>query len=153
MSSSLEDIYWMCEPLFFADRTDYQQKLEGWNKKIKGRSKRASEYNKKVGNFLEPKVRDLVDPKKGSRKFPQIKHWTLEVNGWCYELSPEPGKIPSKLKMFTDACKPRSEERERWNKRRRDYDIELDRLRVGQTKMTHEEIEIESMQRVDFHSL
>ena len=68
--SSLNDIYWMASPLAIDQRND---------------------LNDKGFNLIKPLAR-CIGPKNEIHVFRKIEHWTLEIDGKCYELSPDTKK-------------------------------------------------------------
>ena len=119
---SLKDIYWMASPLAIQERADFYEKR---------------------GRFLK-RPASILEPKKEAHFFRKIQHWTLEINGKCYELSPETKKKVKVIKKLADMCVPRTSDSKPWHDFRTEHSIEPERRKVGQTRMTHEEIEARS---------
>lgn len=127
MSAPLRDIYWMSSPLLIKQRESTLQKLEDL---------RESE----IGQKLLPKARKLLAAKEEGRAFHKLKHWTLEVDGWCFELLPISAEKMNKVKLWADACKPHVGKKKDWDDFRNKYHIVPERRLVGQTRMSNEEV-------------
>ena len=89
-------------------------------------------------------------PTKQRYAFRNFHHWTLEIDGTCYELSPDKKKkfrvakfVTDMFGLLNDACPPHDRDAESWHKDRKACDIEPERRRVGQTRKTREEITAE----------
>ncbi|KAL8735168.1 MAG: hypothetical protein Q9166_001044 [cf. Caloplaca sp. 2 TL-2023] len=116
--SSLKDIYWMASPLAIDQRNDLN------DKKIK---------------YLKPAAR-YIDPKNEIHVFRKIQHWTLEIDGRCYELSPDTKKKLNAIKKATDMVKPHWIGSTHWREMRENKDIEPENRKIGQTNKSHDEI-------------
>ena len=116
--SSPKDIYWMASPLAIDQRLD---------------------LNDKKKRFLKPMAR-YIDPKNEIHVFRKIQHWTLEIDGNCYELSPDTKKKLHVVKKATEMVKPHSINATRWWEIRESKQIEPERRMIGQTRKTHDEI-------------
>ena len=102
-----------------------------------------AELNRKGNKLLRP-VSHLIDPSKEYHFFRKIQHWTLEVDGLCYELSPDSKMKLKRSRFTTDMCKPRIDDAAAWHKVRKDHNIEPETRKIGQTTKTSAEIEAES---------
>ena len=124
--SSLKDIHWMASPLAIEQRLD---------------------LNSKRGKYLGPLTR-VIDPTKEYHFFRKIQHWTLEIDGKCYELAPDTKKKLKVIKLTTlvggDTCDPHDFDAEKWHQIRKKYNIEPEVRKVGQTRMSADEIKAKS---------
>lgn len=116
--SSLKDIYWMASPLAIDQRID---------------------LNDKGHRILKPVAR-YIDPKNEVHVFRKIEHWTLEIDGKCYELSPNTKKKLTLIKKAYDMCEPRSVDAMQWRELKESQKIEPETRKIGQTRKTHNEI-------------
>ena len=123
--SSLKDIYWMASPLAIEQRND---------------------LNEKKHRLLKPMSR-YIDPKNEVHVFRKIEHWTLEIDGHCYELSPDTKKKLTLIKKATDMIKPHSIDAKHWREMRESKQIEPEKRKIGQTTKTHEEIVAEGKRK------
>ena len=119
--SVLKDIYWMSSPLAIDQRLG---------------------LNDKKKRLLKPVAR-YIDPKNEIHVFRKIQHWTLEIDGRCYELSPDTKKKLHVIKRATEMVKPHSIDAVRWWEIRESKQIAPERRKIGQTRMTHDEIKTE----------
>ncbi|KAI4266556.1 MAG: hypothetical protein LQ337_008757 [Flavoplaca oasis] len=129
MSSPLKDIYWLASPLAIDQRNEL-------NAKINSRIDASSSKNIRALKHL----RKPIDPSKGIQVFRKIQHWTLEVDGKSYELSPDTKKKLQVIKKATDMIKPHWIDSNKWMEIRKTRDIEPERRHIGQTRKTHDEI-------------
>ena len=111
----------MASPLAIDQRNDLNEK------KIKGMSH----------------VAKFIDPKNEVHVFRKIQHWTLEIDGRCYELSPDLKKKLPVIKKTTDMIKPLWTLAVEWHEIRESKKIEPERRKIGQTTKTHDEIWVE----------
>ncbi|KAL8721933.1 MAG: hypothetical protein Q9225_001489 [Loekoesia sp. 1 TL-2023] len=116
--SSLKDIYWMASPLAIDQRNN---------------------FNGKHAKLMKPVAR-YIDPKNEIHVFRKIQHWTLEIDGKCYELSPNTKKKLNVIKRTTDMIKPRWIPAMQWREIRESRKIEPEKRKIGQTSKTHDEI-------------
>ncbi|KAL8794208.1 MAG: hypothetical protein Q9182_007629 [Xanthomendoza sp. 2 TL-2023] len=116
--SSLKDIYWMASPLAIEQR---------------------NELNQKKRRFLNPASR-YIDPKNEIHVFRKIQHWTLEIDGRCYELSPDTKKKIKSIKKATDMVKPHWVGSTHWKSMRESKEIEPEKRLIGRTDKSHDEI-------------
>lgn len=116
--SLLKDIYWMSSPLAIDQRLD---------------------LNDKKKRLLKPVAR-YIDPKNEIHVFRKIQHWTLEIDGKCYELSPDTKKKLHVMQKATEMVKPHSIDAISWWEIRKSKQIEPEKRRIGQTRKTHDEI-------------
>ncbi|KAL8815054.1 MAG: hypothetical protein Q9223_005773 [Gallowayella weberi] len=100
--SSLKDIYSMASPLAIEQRNELDEKRKKFLKS-------ASQY---------------IDPKNEVHVFRMIQHWTLEVDGRCYELSPGTEKKINVVKKATDMVKPHGVGSSHWKTIRESKEIE-----------------------------
>ena len=119
--SELKDVYWMATPLAIDQRNN---------------------LNDKKRRFLKPAAR-YIDPKNEIHVYRKIQHWTLEVDGMCYELSPDTKKKLTLIKKTTDMVKPHSIDATEWREIREIKEIKPEKRRIGQTRLTHTQIEEE----------
>ncbi|KAL8882740.1 MAG: hypothetical protein Q9192_007532, partial [Flavoplaca navasiana] len=129
MSSPLKDIYWLASPLAIDQRNEL-------NAKINSRIDASSSKNIRALKHL----RKPIDPSKEIHVFRKIQHWTLEVDGKSYELSPDTKKKLQVIKKATDMIKPHWIDSNKWKEIRKTRDIEPERRHIGQTRKTHDEI-------------
>ena len=126
--SSPKDIYWMASPLGIPKRIELNEKAS-------------------KSKFFRPAVK-IINPANEYHFFRKIQHWTLKVNGTCYELSPDTKKKFQVFKLTNlvggDTCKPQYTDADAWHAVRRNHGIEPEERRIGQTWKTHEEIMAES---------
>ena len=116
--SSLKLIYWMASPLAIDQRNALMDKGV---------------------NLIKP-LAPYIDPKNEIHVFRKIEHWTLEVDGKCYELSPDTKKKLNVIKKTTDMIKPRWIDATHWREIRESQMIEPEKRKIGQTRKTHDEI-------------
>lgn len=121
---ALKDIYWMSSPLAIDQRNALNKEIDA----LQGRRAR----------FAKP-MKKYIDPKNEVHVFRKIEHWTLEVDGKCYELSPDLKKLPFIQKLY-DMIKPTVKDATEWHELRKKQQIEPERRKIGRTKKTHEEI-------------
>ena len=126
----LKDVYWMASPLAIDERNTLNEKIDT----LQGISAKCAEPLKK-----------FIDPKNEVHVFRNIEHWTLEVDGKCYELVPDHEKKRSLYQKLTDMIKPASTDATKWHEIRKSKQIKPERRKVGQTQKTHKEIEEEGM--------
>ncbi|KAL9613257.1 MAG: hypothetical protein Q9204_008909, partial [Flavoplaca sp. TL-2023a] len=129
MTSPLKDIYWLASPLAIDQRNEL-------NAKINSRIDASSSKNIRALKHL----RKPIDPSKEIHVFRKIQHWTLEVDGKSYELSPDTKKKLQVIKKATDMIKPHWIDSSKWKEIRKTRDIEPERRHIGQTRKTHDEI-------------
>lgn len=100
----------------------------------------AVERREQLSEKYKP-LKSFLDPSKEVRFFHKIKHWTLQIGDKCYELwPPSGGKKINWKKLGTDTCRPQEQPAEDWHKLRHDHGIRPELRKVGQTKLTYEEI-------------
>lgn len=129
MSSPLKEINWMACPLAIDQRNEL-------NSKITTKISSSTSKNVRVLKHL----RKPIDPTKEVHVFRKIQHWTLEIDGKCYELSPDTKKKLQVIKKATDMIKPHWIDVGKWREVREIRDIKPEKRTVGQTRKTHEEI-------------
>ena len=105
-----KDVHWMSSPLALSKRNKDR------------RAKFAKPMRKCISNEIHV--------------FQKIEHWTLEVDGKCYQLSRGPDK---------DKIKPVPIDATEWYDIRRKKQIEFERRKIGKTVKTHMEIVDEGM--------
>ncbi|KAL8683335.1 MAG: hypothetical protein Q9186_000719 [Xanthomendoza sp. 1 TL-2023] len=98
-----------------------------------------NELNEKKKKFLNPASR-YIDPKNEVHVFRKIQHWTLEIDGRCYELSPDTKKKLKAIKKATDMVKPHWIGSTHWKTIRESKEIEPEKRLIGRTDKSHEEI-------------
>ncbi|KAL8786804.1 MAG: hypothetical protein Q9195_008062 [Heterodermia aff. obscurata] len=106
------------------------------------------DLNDKKKKFLKPVAR-YIDPKNEIHVFRKIQHWTLEIDGNCYELSPDTKKKLHVIKKATEMVKPHSINATQWWEIRESKQIEPEKRKVGQTRKTHDEILAEGYRLAD----
>ena len=116
--SLLKDIHWMASPLAIDQR---------------------NALNDKGIHLIKPLAR-FIDPKNEIHVFRKIQHWTLEIDGKCYELSPDTKKKLNLFKKTTDMIKPHCIDATHWREIRESKMIEPEKRKIGQTRKTHDEI-------------
>ena len=119
----LKDIYWISSPL-------------GYEKRI-GWSEKAEKY--------APAFAKAVDPRTEWRWLDRVKHWTLEVDGKCYELWSKGHKNIFETKLTTDLCQPQCITSKKWKELRDEGGIEPEKKKVGQTRLSHKKIDAKGM--------
>ena len=118
----LKDVYWISSPLGYEKRIEVS---EEW----------------KSRKYAPAALGKLVDPHKEFKWFQKIKHWTLEIDGKCYELWATGHKNIVQSKFSTDLCEPKSKDAQEWHDFRKKHGIEPIRRKVGQTRLSHDKIE------------
>ena len=116
--SSLKDIYWMASPLAIDQR---------------------NHLNDKGIKLMKPVAR-YIDPKNEVHVFRKIEHWTLEIDGKCYELSPDTKKKLHVIKKTTDMIKPHWIDVLQWREIRENRKIKPEKRKIGKTRKTHDEV-------------
>ena len=119
--SELKDIYWMASPLAIDQRNN---------------------LNDKGHKTLKPLAR-YIDPRNEIHVFRKIEHWTLEIDGRCYELTPDSKKKLNLIKKTTDMIKPHCLDATHWREMRERKEIKPEKRKVGRTRKTHDEIQAE----------
>ena len=109
-----KDVYWMSSPLALHKRNKLNQKIDA----LQGTgAKFAKPMKKSISNEIHV--------------FEKIEHWTLEVDGQCYQLSRGHKK---------DKVKPVPIDATQWYNIRKDNQIEFLKRKIGKTEKTHMEI-------------
>ncbi|KAL8936591.1 MAG: hypothetical protein Q9216_004852 [Gyalolechia sp. 2 TL-2023] len=126
--AALKDVYWMSSPLAIDQRNVLNKEIDA----LQGRRAR----------FANP-MKKYIDPKNEVHIFRKIEHWTLEVDGKCYELGPDLKKKLPFIKKLYDMIKPTSKDATEWHDLRKKQQIKPERRKIGRTRKTHEEIEQE----------
>ncbi|KAF2166952.1 hypothetical protein M409DRAFT_22999 [Zasmidium cellare ATCC 36951] len=112
--SELKDIYWMAAPLAAKYRVDFNKDLD-------------QSWGAERGFRLPSRAKGSL------RKF---YHWALEIDGTCYEVSPN--EKCQGLGIFVDACVPKPCPSEEWHARY--VGVEPETRKIGQTRKVKEEI-------------
>ena len=111
-----------------------------------------NEKGSKIHGIRIPKPSERVarylDPKNEIHVFRKIEHWTLEIDGWCYELSPDTKKKLHMIKKVTDSIKPHWIDAKKWFEMRDAKEITPEKRKIGQTRKTHDEIQAAGRSRV-----
>lgn len=109
-----KDVYWMASPLAIRRRNKLNQEIDA----LQGRrAKFAKPMKKYISNEIHV--------------FRKIEHWTLEVDGKCYQLSRDRNE---------DKIKPVPIDANEWYDIRKKNQIDFERRKVGKTDKTHAEI-------------
>ena len=124
MSYELKDIHWLSSPLAIKQRRQVADAI-------------SRTFHRKAPSFLLPQnERHLAN----IRFTGQIKHWALEIEGVCYEVQVRSWQKLKALRLFTDIGTASFHAADEWKRFRDDNEVKYERWKVGQTRMTHEQI-------------
>ena len=124
MSPPLKDIHWLSSPLAIEQRDQLGNKFK-------------SIFHMNAPDLLLPQKERHIST---FRFTAQIKHWALEIDGVCYEVQLRSWERLKALRFFTDIGTAASRAAEDWKAFRDDHNVKYERWKVGQTRMTHDQI-------------
>lgn len=125
-----KNIYWLASPLAIDQCNDQLTKIANPTRKR---------------HLLHKPMARYIAPENEIHVFRKIQHWTLEIDGKCYELSPDTKKKLKLIKKSTEMVKPHWIEWGKWRGITEVVGIEPERRLVGKTRMGHEEIMVEGL--------
>ncbi|KAL9625284.1 MAG: hypothetical protein Q9160_000686 [Pyrenula sp. 1 TL-2023] len=99
----------------------------------------------KEGKFSMTEARRALKHKDEYSYFYRIDNWTLEIDGWCYELVPLPLAKFKAISVGADPCKIKVTKSKEWQEIRDKAKIDPVVRKVGVTRKTHKEIEAEGL--------